>query len=177
MALLRCHLDIFGQIGLLMLMGLVMKNGILLVDYSNTLRGRGASARDAVLEAGPARLRPVLMTTTAMVFGMLPVAFGKGDGAEFRAPMGIISIGGMASSTLLTLLVVPVVYTLIDDAQQWAEARVRALRLRFGAHQSALQEERVGRSELEPAAPSAALPREGAPARGLRPSPQAQVPR
>jgi hypothetical protein len=117
------------------------------------------------------------MTTTAMVFGMLPVAFGKGDGAEFRAPMGIISIGGMASSTLLTLLVVPVVYTLIDDAQQWAEARMRALRLRFGAHQSALQEERVGRSEPEPAAPSAALPREGAPARGFRPSPQAQVPR
>jgi HAE1 family hydrophobic/amphiphilic exporter-1 len=132
MALLRFHLDIFGQIGLLMLMGLVMKNGILLVDYSNTLRERGASARSAVLEAGPARLRPVLMTTTAMVFGMLPVAFGKGDGAEFRAPMGVISIGGMASSTLLTLLVVPVVYTLVDDAQQWAEGRLHVLRARFG---------------------------------------------
>ncbi|HYB13411.1 MAG TPA: efflux RND transporter permease subunit, partial [Myxococcota bacterium] len=130
-ALLGFHLDMMGQIGLLMLMGLVMKNGILLVDYSNTVRLRGGSARSAVLEAGPARLRPVLMTTTAMVFGMLPVAFGKGDGSEFHAPMGIISIGGMASSTFLTLLVVPVVYTLVDDAQHWAEARVRALRARF----------------------------------------------
>jgi hydrophobic/amphiphilic exporter-1 (mainly G- bacteria), HAE1 family len=131
MALLGFHLDMMGQIGLLMLMGLVMKNGILLVDYSNTLRQRGASARSAVLEAGPARLRPVLMTTTAMVFGMLPVAFGKGDGSEWRAPMGIISIGGMASSTLLTLLVVPVVYTLVDDAEQWAESRLRGVRARL----------------------------------------------
>jgi HAE1 family hydrophobic/amphiphilic exporter-1 len=131
MAILGFHLDMMGQIGLLMLMGLVMKNGILLVDYSNTLRERGASARNAVLDAGPARLRPVLMTTTAMVFGMLPVAFGKGDGAEWRAPMGVISIGGMASSTLLTLLVVPVVYTLVDDAQHWVETQVRALRARL----------------------------------------------
>jgi HAE1 family hydrophobic/amphiphilic exporter-1 len=107
-----------GQIGFLMLMGLVMKNGILLVDYTNTLRGRGLELRDAVLEAGPVRLRPVLMTTSAMVFGMMPVAFGQGDGAEWRSPMGVIAIGGLLTSTLLTLVVVPVVYTLLDDAQR-----------------------------------------------------------
>ena len=111
------HLDMMGQIGFLMLMGLVMKNGILLVDYTNTLRGRGLGLREAVLEAGPIRLRPVLMTTGAMVFGMLPVAFGRGDGAEWRNPMGVIAIGGLITSTLLTMVVVPVVYTLLDDAQ------------------------------------------------------------
>jgi HAE1 family hydrophobic/amphiphilic exporter-1 len=128
LALLGFQLDMMGQIGFLMLMGLVMKNGILLVDYSNTVRESGASAREAVLKAGSARMRPVVMTTVATVFGMLPVAFGSGDGAEFRAPMGVISIGGMASSTLLTLLVVPVAYTLVDDAQQRAAGWVRWLR-------------------------------------------------
>jgi HAE1 family hydrophobic/amphiphilic exporter-1 len=118
LAVLRFHLDMMSQIGLLMLMGLVMKNGILLVDYINTVREtRGLDVRAAVLEAGPTRLRPVLMTTVAMVFGMLPVAFGQGDGAEFRAPVGVIAIGGLLASTFLTLLVVPVVYTLVDSAQ------------------------------------------------------------
>jgi HAE1 family hydrophobic/amphiphilic exporter-1 len=70
-----------------------------------------------VVEAGPIRLRPVLMTTAAMIFGMMPVAFGRGDGAEWRNPMGVIAIGGLLTSTLLTLVVVPVVYTLLDDAQ------------------------------------------------------------
>jgi HAE1 family hydrophobic/amphiphilic exporter-1 len=117
LGLLGYRLDMMGQIGFLMLMGLVMKNGILLVDYTNTLRGRGLGLREAVLEAGPVRLRPVLMTTSAMVFGMMPVAFGGGDGAEWRSPMGVIAIGGLLTSTLLTLVVVPVVYTLLDDAQ------------------------------------------------------------
>jgi HAE1 family hydrophobic/amphiphilic exporter-1 len=109
-------LDVMGQIAFLMLMGIVMKNGILLVDYTNTLRARGRSMRDAVLEAGPVRMRPVLMTAVSTIFGMLPVALGQGDGSEWRNPMGIIAIGGLAASTLLTLLVVPVVYSLIDDA-------------------------------------------------------------
>jgi HAE1 family hydrophobic/amphiphilic exporter-1 len=100
-----------------MLMGIVMKNGILLVDYTNTLRSRGYSLRDAVLEAGPTRMRPVLMTAVSTIFGMLPVALSTGDGSEWRNPMGIIAIGGLLTSTLLTLLVVPVVYTLIDDAE------------------------------------------------------------
>jgi HAE1 family hydrophobic/amphiphilic exporter-1 len=111
-------LDVMGQIAFLMLMGIVMKNGILLVDYTNTLRARGRSLRDAVLEAGPARMRPVLMTAVSTIFGMLPVAFGRGDGSEWRSPMGVVAIGGLVTSTLLTLLVVPVVYTLVDDAQR-----------------------------------------------------------
>jgi HAE1 family hydrophobic/amphiphilic exporter-1 len=111
-------LDVMGQIAFLMLMGIVMKNGILLVDYTNTLRGRGLGLREAVLEAGPARMRPVLMTAVSTIFGMLPVAFGQGDGSEWRSPMGVVAIGGLVTSTLLTLLVVPVVYTLVDDAQR-----------------------------------------------------------
>jgi HAE1 family hydrophobic/amphiphilic exporter-1 len=114
--LLGVPLDLMSQIAFLMLMGVVMKNGILLVDYTNTLRARGMALTDAVLEAGPTRMRPVLMTAAATVFGMLPVALGSGDGSEWRAPMGIISIGGLITSTFLTLLIVPVVYTLIDDA-------------------------------------------------------------
>jgi HAE1 family hydrophobic/amphiphilic exporter-1 len=107
-------LSIFGMIGIIMLMGLVTKNAILLVDYTNTLRSRGLSRDEALLRAGPVRLRPILMTTAAMVFGMLPVALGMGEGAEVRAPMAVCVIGGLITSTLLTLLVVPVVYSLLD---------------------------------------------------------------
>jgi len=117
LAILGHSLDIMGQIALLMLMGIVMKNGILLVDYINTLRLRGADLYDAVLEAGPTRMRPVLMTALSTICGMLPVAFGQGDGSEWRNPMGVIAIGGLAASTLLTLLVVPIAYTLVDDLQ------------------------------------------------------------
>jgi HAE1 family hydrophobic/amphiphilic exporter-1 len=115
-----------------MLMGIVMKNGILLVDYTNTLRERGRSLFDAVLEAGPVRMRPVLMTAASTIFGMLPLALGRGDGSEWRSPMGMIAIGGLAASTFLTLLVVPVVYTLVDDAQSLlgrGVARVRGRRV------------------------------------------------
>jgi len=115
-AALRLPLDVMGQISFLMLMGIVMKNGILLVDYTITLRRRGLALYDAVLEAGPTRMRPVLMTAVSTIFGMLPVAFSRGDGSEWRNPMGIIAIGGLFASTLLTLLVVPVFYTLVDDA-------------------------------------------------------------
>ncbi len=109
-------LDLMGQIAFLMLMGVVLKNGILLVDYTNTLRERGASLYDAVLEAGATRMRPVVMTTVCTVCGMLPVVLSSGEGSEWRSPMGIVSIGGLLTSTLLTLLVVPVVYTLFDEA-------------------------------------------------------------
>ena len=116
-AVMGYQLDTLGQISFLMLMGIVMKNGILLVDYTNTLRSRGRSPREAVLEAGPVRLRPVLMTAVSTICGMMPLAYGTGDGSEWRSPMGVICIGGLAASTLLTLLVVPVAYTLIDDLQ------------------------------------------------------------
>ncbi len=110
-------ISIFSFIGLILLMGLVKKNAILLVDYTNVLRERGLSRREAILEAGPVRLRPILMTTFAMVFGMMPVAFGMGEGAETRSPMGIAVIGGLLTSLFLTLVVVPAAYDLFDDFQ------------------------------------------------------------
>ncbi len=112
-------LNIVSMIGIIMLMGLVTKNAILLVDYTNTLRGRGLPRLQALLEAGPTRLRPILMTTFAMVFGMLPVALAIGRGSEFRAPLGIAVIGGLLLSTLLTLVVIPCVYTVFDDLGNW----------------------------------------------------------
>jgi len=118
-------LSIVAMIGIIMLMGLVTKNAILLVDYTNTLRARGESRREAILQAGPTRLRPILMTTGAMIAGMLPVALGIGRGAEFRAPMAVAVIGGLVWSTLLTLVVIPVVYTLVDDFTRVAGRRFR----------------------------------------------------
>jgi HAE1 family hydrophobic/amphiphilic exporter-1 len=126
--LVGMSLDLMTQIAFLMLMGVVMKNGILLVDYTNTLRARGCSLYDAVLEAGPTRMRPVLMTTVSTIFGMLPVALSTGDGSEWRNAMGIVAIGGLLTSTFLTLLVVPVAYTLFDDAGALAARVVRRLR-------------------------------------------------
>ncbi len=113
-------LTMFAQIGMIALMGLVMKNGILLVDYANTAREqRGLSAYDAISEAGPRRMRPVLMTQLATVFGMIPVAISVSQGAEFRNGMGVLIIGGILSSTLLTLFIVPVAYTLMADFYAW----------------------------------------------------------
>jgi hydrophobic/amphiphilic exporter-1 (mainly G- bacteria), HAE1 family len=103
-----------SMIGIVLLLGLVTKNSILLVDYTNELRARGKSMIDALLEAGPTRLRPILMTSAAMVLGMLPTALSRGEGSEFRAPMSIAVIGGVITSTVLTLVVVPVVYTWMD---------------------------------------------------------------
>lgn len=110
-------LNIFSFIGLILLMGLVKKNAILLVDYTNTLRVKGMERREAILTAGPVRLRPILMTTFAMVLGMVPIAIGIGEGSETRAPMAIATIGGLLTSLFLTLIVVPVVYELFDDLQ------------------------------------------------------------
>ncbi len=108
-------LSVISLIGIIMLMGLVTKNGILLVDFTNVLRERGLSRFDALMQAGPTRLRPILMTTFAMIFGMLPVALSLGEGSEFRSPMGQAVIGGLITSTFLTLFIVPVVYSIIDD--------------------------------------------------------------
>ncbi len=116
-------LNIFSAIGFIMLMGLVTKNAILLVDFFNQARERGAPVHDALLEAGSIRLRPILMTTLAMVFGMLPLALGLGEGATQRAPMAHAVIGGLISSTLLTLVVVPVVLVYIDRLSLWATRR------------------------------------------------------
>lgn len=116
-------LNIFSAIGFIMLMGLVVKNAILLVDFFNQARARGTPVNEALLEAGSIRLRPILMTTLAMVFGMMPLALGLGEGASQRAPMAHAVIGGLISSTLLTLVVVPVVLVYIDWLGNWAKKR------------------------------------------------------
>jgi multidrug efflux pump subunit AcrB len=120
--LTRTTLNIFSIIGFIMLMGLVTKNAILLVDFANRSRRAGASLHDALLDAGQVRLRPILMTTAAMIGGMLPLALGLGEGGENQAPMGRAIIGGVITSTVLTLVVVPVLYAYLD---RWAEARRR----------------------------------------------------
>jgi len=110
--------NIMSMIGLILLMGLVTKNAILLIDFTNVQRRAGVARREALIVAARVRLRPILMTTLAMIFGMLPLAFELGAGAEFRAPMARAVIGGLITSTLLTLIVVPVVYTYLDDLSQ-----------------------------------------------------------
>jgi HAE1 family hydrophobic/amphiphilic exporter-1 len=116
-------LSIMSLIGLILLMGLVTKNAILLVDYTKVLRRGGMARRAALVAAGRTRLRPIMMTTLAMIFGMLPLALGIGQGAEMRAPMGRAVIGGLVTSTVLTLVVVPVVYTFFDDLGTWVRRR------------------------------------------------------
>ncbi|MCK7493730.1 MAG: efflux RND transporter permease subunit [Comamonadaceae bacterium] len=114
-------LNIMSLIGLIMLMGLVTKNAILLVDFTNGAARRAACDRARGADhgrAGPG-CGPIVMTTLAMIFGMLPLSFALGEGAEFRAPMARAVVGGLITSTLLTLIVVPVVYTLLDDVAAW----------------------------------------------------------
>jgi HAE1 family hydrophobic/amphiphilic exporter-1 len=123
-------LNIMSMIGLITLMGLVTKNAILLVDFTNQARAAGAPRDQALVRAGSTRLRPIVMTTLAMIFGMLPLAFAIGAGAEMRAPMARAVIGGLITSTLLTLIVVPVVYTYLDglspeSVREWLAARRR----------------------------------------------------
>jgi len=118
-------ISIVSFIGLILLMGLVKKNSILLVDYTNTLRERGMSRREAILQAGPVRLRPILMTTFAMIFGMLPVALGIGEGSDIRSPMGIIVIGGLLTSLFLTLAVVPAAYDTFESWKEWLWSRMK----------------------------------------------------
>ncbi len=116
--------NIMSLIGLIMLMGLVTKNAILLVDYAKVLQRRdGMIRREAVILAGRTRLRPIIMTTLAMIFGMMPLFFALGAGAEGRAPMARAVVGGLLTSTLLTLLVVPVMYTLMDDMGNWLKRK------------------------------------------------------
>ncbi|MCE2690665.1 MAG: efflux RND transporter permease subunit [Rubrivivax sp.] len=116
----RSTLNMFSIIGVIMLMGLVTKNAILLVDFANRARDEGMERSAALLEAARVRLRPILMTTLAMIFGMVPLAFALTEGSEQRAPMGQAVIGGVITSSLLTLVVVPVIYVYLDDLGAWA---------------------------------------------------------
>jgi HAE1 family hydrophobic/amphiphilic exporter-1 len=111
-------LNIMSLIGVMMLMGIVAKNAILLIDFAQWATERGMDRREALIQAGAIRLRPILMTTVALIAGMIPVALGRGEGADFRAPLGRAVIGGTITSTLLTLLVIPTVYEILDDGRQ-----------------------------------------------------------
>jgi hydrophobic/amphiphilic exporter-1 (mainly G- bacteria), HAE1 family len=126
----RDNINVMTMIGIIMLMGLVTKNGILLVDFANQQREGGSSRTESLLTAGRIRLRPIIMTTVAMIFGMIPLALALGAGAEQRAPMARAVIGGLITSTLLTLFVVPVVYTMLDDVA----ALVTRRKLSHGRH-------------------------------------------
>ncbi|MGH8010122.1 MAG: efflux RND transporter permease subunit, partial [Candidatus Binatia bacterium] len=126
--LLGHPLDVYGMLGLFMLFGIVKKNGILQIDYTNTLRAQGIERDQAIIEANHARLRPILMTTLMLIFGMLPLALGEGPGAGTRASMANVIIGGQALSLLITLLITPVAYSLFDDLgklRMTAQRRVR----------------------------------------------------
>ena len=124
-------LNIMSLIGVMLLMGIVAKNAILLIDFAKWAREKGMSRRDALIEAGRIRLRPIIMTTLALIAGMLPVAIGHGEGADFRAPLGRAVIGGVITSTLLTLIVIPTIYEILDEFKEWMRARF------FGRHRAA----------------------------------------
>ena len=109
--------SVVSLIGFVLLAGIVVNNAIVLVDYANQLRRRGIPKLDALRRAGQVRLRPILMTTSTTVLGLLPMAIGLGEGAELRTPMALTVIGGLLASTLLTLLVVPAVYVLLDRSE------------------------------------------------------------
>ena len=112
-------LNIMSMIGVILLMGIVAKNAILLIDFAKWSEERGMDRREAIIEAGRVRLRPILMTTFALIAGMIPVAIGSGEGADFRAPLGRAVIGGVITSTLLTLLVIPTVYDVFCQGRDW----------------------------------------------------------
>ena len=117
LALLMTHgtLNIMSLIGVILLMGIVAKNAILLIDFAKWGQESGKDRRTAIIEAGRVRLRPIMMTTLALIAGMIPVALGRGEGADFRAPLGRAIIGGVITSTVLTLLVIPTIYEILDD--------------------------------------------------------------
>jgi HAE1 family hydrophobic/amphiphilic exporter-1 len=112
-------LNIMSMIGIILLVGIVAKNAILLIDFAKWSEEKGMERREALIQAGRVRLRPILMTTFALVAGMVPVAMGGGEGGDFRAPLGIAVIGGVITSTLLTLLVIPTVYEILADSRDW----------------------------------------------------------
>jgi len=120
----RDTLNLMSLIGVILLMGIVAKNAILLIDFAKWAhKDRGLARREALIEAGRIRLRPILMTTLALIAGMIPVALGLGEGADFRAPLGRAVIGGVITSTVLTLVVIPTVYEILDEWRERVFAR------------------------------------------------------
>ncbi|HEX9756018.1 MAG TPA: efflux RND transporter permease subunit [Gemmatimonadales bacterium] len=134
LAVTRNSINLMSLIGVILLMGIVAKNAILLIDFAKWARRDGLPLREALIEAGAIRLRPILMTTFALIAGMIPVAVGFGEGSSFRAPLGIAVIGGVVTSTFLTLIAIPTYYEILDG---WRTAVVTRLRRVFGARRAA----------------------------------------
>jgi HAE1 family hydrophobic/amphiphilic exporter-1 len=126
LALTGHTLNIMSMMGVILLMGIVAKNAILLIDFAKWSEEAGMERREAIIQAGRIRLRPILMTTFALIAGMIPVALGGGEGGDFRAPLGIAVIGGVVTSTLLTLLVIPTVYEILADSRDWLGSKFRS---------------------------------------------------
>ena len=138
----RDTLNLMSLIGVILLMGIVAKNAILLIDFAKWAhKDRGVDRREALIEAGRIRLRPILMTTLALIAGMVPVALGLGEGADFRAPLGRAVIGGVITSTVLTLVVIPTFYEILDEWREWMAARFRGPAV---AHRPAVPAESPG---------------------------------
>jgi HAE1 family hydrophobic/amphiphilic exporter-1 len=140
-------INIMSLIGVILLMGIVAKNAILLIDFAKWSHEEGKPLREAIIDAGAIRLRPILMTTFALLAGMIPVALGRGEGAQFRQPLGVAVIGGVITSTLLTLLVIPTVYEILYE---WRESMLAFSRRMFG-----------GKAKPEPAHAGAGVAPEG----------------
>jgi HAE1 family hydrophobic/amphiphilic exporter-1 len=147
-------LNIMSMIGVILLMGIVAKNAILLIDFAKAAEEKGMARKAAIVEAGRVRLRPILMTTFALIAGMIPVAIGSGEGADFRAPLGRAVIGGVLTSTILTLLVIPTVYDILSG---WRDRAMGLLMRLTRAPRPA------GSGEASPAAAPAAVPAAGSP--------------
>ena len=124
LAITRRTINVASLIGLIMLAGIVVNNAIVLIDFILTLRREGMERDKAIIKAGPIRLRPVLMTTLTTVLGLLPMAFATGEGAELEAPLAIALIGGLVLSTVITLIFIPVVYSLVDDMGNFFRRKV-----------------------------------------------------
>ncbi len=124
-------LDIYGFVGIIMLIGIVKKNAIMMIDFAiETERAGNRTPKDAILEAASIRFRPIMMTTVAALMGAIPIAFGWGAGASTRRPLGVVVVGGLAFSQLVTLYVTPVFYTYFDELQTWVESRAERRRHR-----------------------------------------------
>jgi multidrug efflux pump len=125
--LMGMTLNLYSQIGLVMLVGLATKNGILIVEFANQLKNEGLGVVESVIRAGTLRFRPVLMTAISTIFGMIPIAFATGAGSESRSPMGMVVIGGMLLSTLLTLVVIPIVHILVQKTLSFLKPRLKSI--------------------------------------------------
>jgi hydrophobic/amphiphilic exporter-1 (mainly G- bacteria), HAE1 family len=123
-------LNLMSMIGVILLMGLVAKNAILLVDFAKRAEAAGKSREEAIEEAGAVRFRPIIMTSVAVIAGMIPVAIGGGEGADFRRPLGVAVIGGVVTSTMLTLLVIPTFYDMVATTRDKTLARIQRARAR-----------------------------------------------